>query len=1072
MRAIVSGIPATFGLTWLLLAAVSPRSAAAAQRTTAETHRIAAAAQAPAFDTLLTAGLRYRMIGPFRGGRSTAVTGVPGSPFTYYMGSTGGGVWRTDDAGQNWSNISDGYFGGSIGAVAVAPSDPNVIYVGTGSACIRGNTSAGHGAWRSTDAGRTWSFIGLPEAGQIGRIVVHSSNPDLVYAAALGHAFGKNPERGVFRSKDGGATWEHVLAFNDSTGAVDLSLNPKNPRILFAGVWRAERKPWTLISGAAEGGVYRTMDGGDTWKKMAGGLPAGIVGKVGVTVSPANPDRVWTILEAEPEGGVYRSDDGGTTWVRTNSENKLRQRAWYYTHIVADPKDENTVYALNTSLYRSVDGGKTFDPISVPHGDVHDLWINPDRPELMVVADDGGAQVSINHGKTWSTYYNQPTAEFYGVVVDNQFPYRVYGAQQDNTGISVPVWMSSSTLYPKQHWLYPSACETGPIALHPDHPDILWGGCYGGAINRLDLKSDQRRNVIVYPQLQLGQAARDLRERFQWVAPIVVSPHDPDVVYHASQRVHRTTDGGMTWQTISPDLTTNNRAHQEAAGGPINNDVTGVEIYNVIFALVVSPHDANTLWAGSDDGRVHITRDGGGTWTDITPPGMPALGTVNRIEVSPHAAGRAFLAVQRYRMDDFRPYIFRTDDFGRTWTLLTSGTNGIPATHPVRVVREDPDRRGLLYAGTESGLFVSFDDGARWQSLQRNLPITPVVDLAVHQKDLVVSTQGRSFWVLDDVTPLHQLTADIARSGAHLFAPRPAVRADMAGVQDEYSPEPRPQGATLYYWLANAPDSAITLEILDPRSGTVRTYSSDSARAAELRTPRLSAKQGTNRTTWDVTYDGPRVTEGVVVWGYSGGVKAPPGTYTVRLTAAGAQQTQPLQLLPDPRLPEIVAADYEAQLRAGLQVRDTLNALYTAIEQARDVKTQTSAVLTRAKEIGRSDDIAPLADSVVARLTGVETLLTQVRSRSGQDPIRFAGMLDNQLVELYGNITGVDGYISGGPEGRPTRGAIERGGELFAQWVTLRDRLTRILETDLAALNAAIQRAGIPAIVFRARPVS
>ena len=1072
MRAIVTGSRASFALTSLLLLVAPVVSPAAAQRTTAETRRIAGAAQAPAFDTLLTAGLRYRMIGPFRGGRSTAVAGVPSSPFTYYMGTTGGGVWRTDDAGQNWTNISDGFFGGSIGAVAVAPSDPNVVYVGTGSACIRGNTSAGHGAWRSTDAGRTWSFIGLPQAGQIGRIVVHPSNPDLVYAAALGHAFGKNPERGVFRSKDGGATWQHVLAFNDSTGAVDLSMNPRNPRILFAGVWRAERKPWTLISGAAEGGVYRTTDGGDTWKKMEGGLPAGIVGKVGVTVSPANPDRVWAILEAEPEGGVYRSDDGGTTWTRTNSENKLRQRAWYYTHIMADPQDENTVYALNTSMYRSVDGGKTFDPINVPHGDVHDLWINPERPELMVVADDGGAQVSINHGKTWSTYYNQPTAEFYGVTVDNQFPYRVYGAQQDNTGISVPVWMSSSTLYPRQHWLYPSACETGPIALHPDHPDIIWGGCYGGAINRLDVKSDQRRNVIVYPQLQLGQAAKDLRERFQWVAPIVVSPHDPNVVYHASQRVHRTTDGGMTWQTISPDLTTNNPAHQEAAGGPINHDVTGVEIYNVIFALVVSPHDANTLWAGSDDGRVHITRDGGGTWTDITPPGMPALGTVNRIETSTHADGRAFLAVQRYRMDDFRPYIFRTDDFGRTWTMLTPGTNGVPANHPVRVVREDPDRRGLLYAGTEFGLFVSFDDGARWQSLQRNLPITPVVDLAVHQQDLVVSTQGRSFWVLDDITPLHQLGPDVARSGAHLFAPRPAVRADMAGVQDEYSPELRPQGATLYYWLPNAPDSAITLEILDARGRTVRTWSSDSARAAELRTPRLPAQQGTNRTTWDLAYDGPRVTQGVVVWGYTGGVKAPPGTYQVRLTAAGTQQTRPLQLLPDPRLPEITIADYEEQLRVGLQVRDTLNALYAVIEQARDVRTQTSAVLARAKETSRSDEIAPLADTVMARLTGVETLLTQVKSQSGQDPIRFAGMLDNQLGELYGNITGVDGYISGGPEGRPTRGALERGAELFAQWVTLRERMTRILETDLVALNAAIQRAGIPAIVVKVRPVS
>jgi photosystem II stability/assembly factor-like uncharacterized protein len=1025
-------------------------------------------------DSTFLAGLQYRMIGPFRGGRSTAVTGVPGAPHTFLMGATGGGVWSTDDAGTTWTNISDKTFGGSIGAVEVAPSDANVIYVGTGSACIRGNTSTGHGAYRSTDGGRSWGFIGLPEAGQIGAIAVHPTDADLVYIAALGHPFGKNPERGIFRSRDGGATWQHVLALNDSTGAVDLSINSKNPRILFAGVWRAERKPWTLISGAAEGGVYRSKDGGDTWTKLGGGLPAGIVGKVGVTVSAANPDRVWAILEAEPEGGVYRSDDGGETWRRTNSENKLRQRAWYYTHIVADPKDENTVYALNTSLYRSVDGGRTFDAIPVPHGDVHDLWIDPEEPTRMVVADDGGAQVTLNGGRTWSTYYNQPTAELYGVGVDNGFPYRVYGAQQDNTGISVPVWTSAHTLYAKQHWQYPAACETGPIALHPDHPEIVWGGCYGGAINRMDMRTDQRRNVIAWPQLQLGQAAKDLKYRFQWVAPIVVSPHDPNTVYHGAQVVLRTRDGGLSWQEISPDLTTNTPAHQEASGGPINNDITGVEIFNTIFALTVSPHDANTIWAGSDDGRVHITRDGGTGWTDVTPRDLPRLATVNRIEASPHAPGTAYVAVQAYRLDDWQPYIFRTTDHGGTWTRLTDGLNGIPLNWPVRVVREDPARAGLLYAGTEFGLFVSFDGGGRWQPLQNNLPVTPIADLTVHQNDLVVSTQGRSFWVLDDISPLHEIADSVARSAAHLFSPRATHRVNTGGTQDEYSPAPRPSGALLYYHLAQEPDSAgVSLEILDAQGRTVRAFTSDSARSAQARQTRLPAKQGMHRFNWDLTYAGPRLPDSVVVWGYTGGVKAPPGTYRVRLTSRGVTKERSLSVLADPRLPEVTQPEYEEQLAAGLRVRDTLSGVYDAIRSIRSVREQADAIVARAQDLERAGTLPVLADSLDGKLTVVEDALIQTRSRSGQDPIRFAGRLDNQLSELYGNITGVDGYISGGPEGRLTAAAQARMVELETAWESLRQQLEVILTTDLARFNEAVTQAGIPPIaVRRVRPIT
>jgi photosystem II stability/assembly factor-like uncharacterized protein len=1051
---LVAGAAASFAL---LSALVAPREGSA------QWTRPTATA---AVDSLLYNGLRYRMVGPFRGGRSTAATGIAGEPFTFFMGTTGGGVWKTQDAGNSWVNVSDGYFGGSIGAIDVADSDPNVIYVGTGSAPIRGNTSPGHGIYRSEDGGSSWRFVGLPEAGQIGRVVVHPTDPDLVYVAALGHAFAKNRERGVFRSRDGGRTWEHVLFLNDSTGANTVSMNPRNPRVLYAGMWRAQRMPWSLTSGGPEGGVYKSVDGGDTWEKLGGGLPAGVVGKVGVSVSPANPNRVWAMIEAEPEGGLYRSDDAGRTWQRTNSENRLRQRAWYYNHVVADPRDENRVYVLNTGFYRSVDGGRTFESFEVPHGDVHDLWINPNDNRVMVVANDGGAQVSLTESKSWSTMYNQPTAEFYDLAVDNQFPYRLYSSQQDNTTISVPAWSSPSTLYPMQSWRYAGGCETGPVALHPDHPNVLWGGCYGGAINRYELDRDQRRNQILYPQLQLGQAAKDLRYRFQWVAPILVSRHDPSVVYHASQYVHRTRDGGMSWETVSPDLTTNTPAHQEAAGGPINNDVTGVEMFGTVFALAESRQDPNTLWSGSDDGRVHVTRDGGASWQDVTPRGMPQFATVDMIELSPHREGRAYAAVHRYRLGDYRPYIYRTDDFGRSWTLLTDGSNGIPARHFVRVVREDPAREGLLYAGTEFGLYASFDGGRRWQSLQLNLPVTPVVDMHVHQNDLVLSTQGRSFWILDDLTPLHQVGPEVARSRAHLYAPRPTYRVSTGGGEGHNdTPENLPRGAMIHYYLADAPAGPVALEILDARGQVVRSFTSDTAEARRTRTRALPAGRGTHRALWDLTYPGPEPVQGAVVWGYTGGVKAPPGAYQVRLTANGVSQTQPLLLRADPRIPEVTQADYEEQLRLATEVRDTMNAAGQALEELRSVKVQASNVVEQARRTGSGEEIRARAEALQARLTTLEQRITQTRSQSGQDPIRFPGRLDNQLAELYGNVTGADGYISGGPEGRPTRGAYQRFEDLNREWAAIRAELRQVLDAEVPEFNRAAQQAGITPIV-------
>jgi len=706
------------------------------------------------FDKELFEPLEFRNIGPFRGGRSTAVTGVLGDPLTFYMGTTGGGVWKTADGGGSWKNISDGHFAvASVGALAVAPSDPNVIYAGTGSACPRGNISPGDGVYRSTDAGKTWSHMGLADTGQIGRIHVHPNNPDLVYVAALGHIFGPNDERGVFRSRDGGASWETVLHVSDTAGAVDLTLNPQNPRLLFAAIWEAERKPWTLISGGEQSGLFRSTDSGDTWEEVTEGLPEGIKGRIGVAISPADPNRVWALIEAE-KGGLFRSEDGGDSFQLINPDRNFRQRAWYYTHVFADPQDMNTVYVLNTGLWRSIDGGKSFDFIRSPHGDHHDLWIHPENTQVLINANDGGANISYNGGRSWSSQRNQPTSEMYRATVDQRFPYHVYGCQQDNSCVAVPS-RTSSTSIDWGDWYVIGGCESGHVAVDPRDPNVTYSGCYGGQIGRYDHATDQEREITDYPQLAIGQAPKDLRYRFQWNAPIRLSPHDPKILYHTSQFIHRSTNEGQSWELISPDLTRNDIEKQGFAGEPITMDNTGVEVYNTIFAFEESASTPGLLWAGSDDGLVHLSRDQGETWSDITPSQMPEWGQVNAIELSSHDPGRAFIAVTKYKFDDFRPFVFRTNDYGESWQLLTSGANGIPDDHFVRVVREDPDRRGLLYAGTEFGLFVSFDDGANWQPLQQNLPVTPVTDIAVTQQDLVVATQGRSFWILDDLTTLH-----------------------------------------------------------------------------------------------------------------------------------------------------------------------------------------------------------------------------------------------------------------------------------------------------------------------------
>jgi photosystem II stability/assembly factor-like uncharacterized protein len=1014
-------------------------------------------------DHALLEGLEFRDVGFSRGGRSTAAVGVPGQPLVYYFGGTGGGVFKTTDAGNNWKNVTDGSLGvGSIGAIAVAPSDPNVVYVGTGSACPRGNISSGDGIYKSTDAGKTWKHFGLRDAGQIAKIRVHPRDPDLVYVAALGNIFGPNKDRGVFRWNNGTETWDHVLEISERTGVVDLSMDPNNPRILFAGAWAAERKPWAMNSGSEDGGIYRSADAGDNWTRLEGGLPTGLVGKTSVAVSPANSERVWALIEAEGDnGGVFRSDDGGESWSRINGDANLRQRPWYYIHIYADPKDENTVYALNVGFYKSIDGGKTFDQrIRVPHGDNHDLWVNPDDPMNMINANDGGANVTFDGGGSWSSILNQPTAEIYRVFVDDEWPYRIYGSQQDNSTISVPSRGEGSFGDVFSDWYSVGGCESGHIAVDPRDPDIIYAGCYGGSITRVNRKTGESRQILAYPQLQLGAAARDLLYRFQWNAPIRLSPHDPDILYHASQVVHMSRDSGQSWSVISPDLTTNNPEHQDYAGGPITRDSTGVEVYNTVFAFEESPHTAGELWAGSDDGRVHISRDRGATWSEITPDGMPEGGTVNAVELSAHAPGRAFIAVYRYRENDFRPYIFRTNDFGASWDLLTNGTNGIPATNFTRAVREDPDRRGLLYAGTEFGLYISFDDGAHWQRFQRNLPVSPVTDLRVHRKDLIVSTQGRAFWVLDNLTPLHQINDEVESADVWLYSPRTAFRGgDLSG-------------ATIDYYLRTVPEGEVTLDIVDSNGNAVRSYRGEAGdepagggeggffESSDVK--RIPVKQGLNRFEWNLREEAIELPEGVVHWGGTPGLIVVPGAFEIRLTIGDWTQTRPLVVELNPSLSTSVA-ELREQNELGTQVANEIELLFDVLGDLRDVKTQSSAIVARMEKAGQdNDEVSEAAKALDEKLTTIEEKITQVKSKSGQDPINFPPMIDNQLTTLYGYIVRSDHP--------PTAGAYQRFEDLKPELAALRAEFQELVASDIAAFNRLVAGLDLPPVIVSAAP--
>jgi photosystem II stability/assembly factor-like uncharacterized protein len=1016
-------------------------------------------------DPKLYQAMEWRNIGPYRGGRSVAVAGVPGRPRTFYMGSTGGGVWKTTDGGTTWKNVSDGFFGtGSVGAIAVAPSDPNVVYVGMGEAPVRGVTSShGDGVYRSTDAGKTWTHLGLEKTRQISRIQVHPEDPDLVFVAAQGNQWKPTPERGIYRSTDGGATWTLVLHVDEGTGASDLSMDPTNPRILYAAFWTHRRKPWQIVSGGKGSGLFKSTDGGETWTRLTKGLPE-MMGKVGVAVSPANPERVWAIIEAD-EGGLYRSDDAGKTWTRVNKNRLLRARSWYYTAVTADPLDAETVYVMNAPLLRSTDGGRTFRTVRTPHGDNHCLWINPNDNRTMINCNDGGANVSFNAGRTWSTQANQPTAQFYRVITDNRFPYWVYGGQQDNSSVAIASRTMDAGIG-REDWHGVGGCESAFPAFDPDAPRFVYAGCYQGIITEYDSETQLTRNVMAYPYLGLGSDPKDLKYRFNWNAPIVVSPHDPNVIYHAGNVVLKSEDRGQSWTEISPDLTRNEPEKQGKGGAPITNEAAGAETYNTIFYLAVSPHEAGTIWAGTDDGLVHLTRDEGRTWTNVTPEGIGEA-LINAIEISPHDPATAYLAVSKYKFGDYTPHVFRTTDYGRHWKRLV---DGLPEEAWVRVVREDPGRKGLLYAGTELGLFISFDDGEHWQPFQRNLPVVPITDLTIRNDDLVAATQGRAFWILDDLTPLHQIDDAVAEADAFLFAPRPAYRTGGSNPNVPGQGKNPPNGVLLHYVLPEAPDSgavAVTLEILDGDE-VIRTVEPKKDGGASAPRPGgpapsagLTTKPGMNRYVWDFRREAVTRVPGLFTFGSLAGPRVAPGAYTARLIAGGDTLTQTFEVRPDPRVE--TTPEQWRELTAVLDdIRDTVDDLHQAVIRMRKVRDQVNDLVDLTSEHAEADTLAALGKTVKEAITAWEETLVQPKQQTFQDVINFPNRLNAQFLNLMNLIDGAGPPV--------TQGARARLADLQAEWAERRAEMARIVAEDVAAFNALFESLGIPAVIVPEMP--
>ena len=986
------------------------------------------------------AALEYRLVGPFRGGRSAAVTGVPNQPNLFYFGATGGGIWKTTDGGRHWDNISDGYFGGSIGAITVSKSDPNVIYVGGGEKTVRGNVSSGYGVWKSVDAGKTWQQSGLKSSRHIPRIAVHPTNSDIVYAGVLGNIYKPTQDRGLYKSTDGGKTWNKILFSNEQSGVVDLMIDPTNPRIIYASTWRVQRTPYSLSSGGDGSALWKSTDSGETWKEISknSGFPTDTLGIIGVTVSPVNNQRVWAIVENKDKGGLYRSEDGGSTWQQVNSERKLRQRAWYYTRVYADTKDVDKVYVLNVRYHKSEDGGKTFSTHNAPHGDHHDLWIAPENPNRMVIGDDGGAQVTYDGGETWSTYHNQPTSQFYRVTTDNHFPYRIYVAQQDNSAIRM-AHRTDGWSIDEDDWESTAGGESAHIAVDPENNDIVYGGSYDGFLTRVNHKTGTVRAINVWPDNPMGHGAEGMKYRFQWNFPIIFSKHNPNRLYTFSNHVHVTENEGQSWQIISPDLTRNDPEKLKSSGGPITQDNTSVEYYCTIFAAQESPVTEGLLWVGSDDGLVHVTKDGGQTWENVTPKGMPEWMMINSIEPSAFDAGTCYIAGTKYKTGDFAPYLYKTTDYGKSWTKIT---NGINSEHFTRVLREDPKQKGLLYAGTETGMYISFNDGKNWKPFQLNLPIVPITDLAIKNNNLVVATQGRSVWIIDDLTVLHQLYgADASKN--MLFQPKDTYR--MRGGSrkgSKTSGTNHPNGVMTYFNLKDYnKGDVVSLTYFDTKGDTIKTFSTKDKKH------NLKVKKGANQFVWNMTYDGAERLKGMILWWASlRGPRAIPGDYKVTLriepksdddAASNAiEMSQPFTILADPRA-ESTLADMKQQFDFIKDVNETMDEAHKSIKKIRKVNSQLSAFEAQYKGDDNVKALLEKAKALKEQLSDIEKALYQTKNRSGQDPLNFPIRLTNKLGHL-------NSLVSMG-DFAPT-----------AQDIAVKNELTQKIETQLKAFNDII----------------
>ena len=1000
--------------------------------------------------------LEWRSIGPFRGGRSAAVTGVPGKPNLFYFGATGGGVWQSIDGGNSWNNISDGYFGGSIGAVAVSEWDNNVIYVGGGEKTVRGNVSSGSGMWKSVDAGKTWEFVGLQNSRHISRIKIHPKNPDLVYAAVMGDLFKPSQERGVYRSKNGGGNWERILFANEDAGAVDLVLDPNNPRIIYASTWRIRRTPYSLDSGGEGSAIWKSTDGGNHWENISTkkGLPDGVWGIVGLTVSPVNSDRIWAIIENE-NGGVFRSDDGGENWQKVNDSRSLRQRAWYYSRIYADTKDKDMVYVLNVNYHRSKDGGKTFERFNAPHGDHHDLWIAPEDNQRMIIADDGGAQISFNGGNNWSTMMNQPTGQFYRVVTDNHFPYRIYGAQQDNSTVRIAHRTEGGSIE-ESDWEQTAGAESAHIAVDPLNDDIVYGGNYGGYIERINHRTRERRAINVWPDNPMGHGAEGMKYRFQWNFPIFFSPNNPKKLYTASNHLHVSYDEGQTWEIISPDLTTNDPEKMKSSGGPITQDNTSVEYYCTIFAACESPYEKDLLWTGSDDGLLHVSKDGGKTWANVTPKGMPEWMMFNSIDADPFVKGGAYVAGTRYKLGDNTPYLYRTKNYGQTWQLITTG---IDPDHFTRVVRADPKKQGLLYAGTENGMYISFNDGADWQSFQMNLPIVPITDLTIKNNNLITATQGRSFWMIDDLTPLHQLSDEVANSNFYLFKPMPSWRIGGRGRGQggNTAGQNHPGGVMIHYYLKEKGEKdKVTLEIFEEDGDLISKFNTTPDRKAKE--GKLDVKEGMNRFVWNMMYPGADSFEGMILWGASmNGPKALPGNYKVKLTVNDEVREANFEILKDPRT-DVSMADLQAQFNFLVSVRDKLSETNNSIKNIREARAQINLVISKMKGEEFSE-ISDKSKAILEKMKKIEEALYQTKNQSAQDPLNFPIRLNNKLGHL-------NSLVSTG-DYRPTESAVAFKEEVTALIDNELDKLKELFETEIPAFNKMVKEKGVDAVILK-----